>query len=123
MTNNATPAGGFDFNRPTIIGLLFLASWVTGSVAGIIGGVLAFVWKGEPHEPWEGTHYAYLINTFWIALIGIGVSIFLTITFILSFIGIPLGFAVGVWLTVRSVMSLINAQKREPMPNPNSWGI
>jgi uncharacterized membrane protein len=123
MSNDVTPTGGFDLNRPTIITLLYLASWVTGSLAGIVGGVLAFVWKGEPHEPWEGTHYAYLVNTFWIALAGTALGVILTITIILSFIGIPMIFAVGVWTTVRSVMSLINAQKREPMPNPQSWGI
>jgi uncharacterized membrane protein len=123
MSNDAAPTGGFDFNRPTIIGLLYLASWVTGSVAGIIGGVLAFVWRGEPHEPWEGTHYSYLINTFWIALIGTVAAVILTVTIIFAIFGIPLGIAVGVWTTVRSVMSLINAQKRTPMPNPDSWGI
>ncbi len=46
---NATPAGGFDLNRPTIINLLYIASFITG-ITGIIGVVLAYVWKGEPHE-------------------------------------------------------------------------
>jgi uncharacterized membrane protein len=122
--NSPTPAsGGFDANRPTIIAILYLASWVTGSVAGIVGGVLAFVWKNEPHEAWVGTHYEYLINTFWIALIGTIVGVLLTVTIILSIIGIPLIFGVGIWTTVRSIMSLMNAQKQQPMPNPGSWGI
>jgi uncharacterized membrane protein len=123
MTNNATPTGGFDMNRPTIIALLYLAGWITGYITGIVGGVLAFVWKGEAHEPWEGTHYQYQINTFWIAVATSAIGIILTVTIIFSFIGIPLLFAGAIWTTVRSVMSLINAQKREPMPNPLSWGI
>lgn len=121
--SNASPTGGFDFNKPTIIGLLFLGSWITAGITGIIGGVLAFVWKGEAQEPWEGTHYAYLINTFWIAVIGNVIGWILVFTIILSLIGIPLLFAVSIWTTVRAVMSLIKAQARQPMPNPGSWGI
>lgn len=121
--NNTTPTGGFDFNRPTIVGLLYLASWLTGGIAGIIGGVLAFVWKGEAQEQWETTHYTYLINTFWIMVVGTVLAVMLTVTIILAIFGIPLGFAVGIWATVRSVLSLVKAQRREPMPNPGTWGI
>jgi uncharacterized membrane protein len=123
VSNNVPPSSGFDANRPTIIAILYLASWVTGSIAGIIGGILAFVWKGEPHDGWMDSHYEYLINTFWIALAGTTLGVILTVTIILSFIGIPLIFGVGIWTTVRSVMSLINAQKQEPMPNAQSWTI
>jgi uncharacterized membrane protein len=123
MPNDATPTGSFDLNRPTIISLLLMASWVTAGVTGLIGGVLAFVWRGEQHQPWEGTHYDYLVNTFLIGLIGAVVATVLTMTIILFFIGIPLGIATAVWATVRAVLSLLNAQKREPMPNPQSWTI
>lgn len=123
MNNGATPVGGFDFNRPTIIGLLYLASWVSGGLTGLIGGVLAFVWKGDQHQPWEATHYTYLINTFWIMFVGTAIAFVLTVTLIFAIFGIPLGFFVGIWATVRAVMSLVKAQRREPMPNPGSWGI
>lgn len=119
MTNNATPTGGFDFNRPTIIGLLYLGSLVTGGLTGLIGIVLAFVWKGEAHEPWEATHYTYLINTFWIGLAGSVIGVLL----IIVLIGLPILLAVTAWFVVRSIMSLINAQKRLAMPNPGSWTI
>ena len=58
------PASGFDFNQPTIISLLYLASFILG-VTVIVGVVLAYVWKGEAHAGWEESHYQYLINTFW----------------------------------------------------------
>lgn len=116
--NPMTPPGGFEFNRPTIIGLLYLGTYLTG-ISGIIGVVLAYVWRGEPHEPWEATHYTYLVNTFWISL---GLSVLGFITLIVG-IGFLILFAVGVWGLVRVILSLINAQKRAPMPNPGSLFI
>lgn len=113
---DSTPvAGGFDMNRPTIIGLLYIASWLTG-ITGIIGVVLAYVWRGEAHQPWEATHYTYLIRTFWIGLLVSVIGAVLTIILI----GIPILLAVAAWVIVRTVMSLINAQKRAPMPDPQT---
>jgi uncharacterized membrane protein len=114
---NATPpSGGFDLNRPTIIGLLYAGSYLTG-ITGIIGLVLCYVWKGEPHEEWEATHYTYLINTFWIGLLGVVIGFILMIVLI----GFLVLFAIGIWTLVRIVMSLVNAQKRQAMPNPGTW--
>jgi uncharacterized membrane protein len=109
---------GFDLNHPTIISLLYLASCVTGFTA-IVGLVLAYVWKGEPHEGWEDSHYQYLIRTFWIGLLGAVVGFVLLIVVI----GIFVLLAVGVWTLVRAIMSLLNAQKHQPMPNPETWLI
>ena len=46
-------------------------------------------------------------------------SVILTIVLI----GIFTGIAVGIWILVRSVMSLLKAQKREAMPDPQTWLI
>ena len=109
---------GFDFNRPTIISVLYLAACVVG-ITGLIGLVLAYVWKGEPHEAWEDSHYTYLIRTFWIGLLGFAVGAVLSIILI----GIFVSIAAGIWVLVRSVMSLLKAQKKEPMPDPQTWLI
>jgi uncharacterized membrane protein len=103
-------------NRPTIISALYLSSFVLG-ITVIVGVVLAYVWKGEQHEEWETSHYTYLIRTFWIGLIGSVISIIL----MLVLIGFLLIIAVGVLVLVRCVLSLINAQKQAPMPNPETW--
>ncbi|MCC6828970.1 MAG: hypothetical protein IT550_12165 [Novosphingobium sp.] len=118
MAQQPTPASStsFDFNRPTIINLLYLSSAVLG-VTGLIGLVLAYVWKGEPHADWETSHYAYLIRTFWLGLIGVGVGLLLAIVLI----GFVIWLAVGVLVVVRCVLSLVNAQKQQPMPNPDTW--
>lgn len=106
----------FDLNHPTIISLLYLSSVVLG-VTALVGVVLAYVWKGEAHAEWEASHYQYLIRTFWIWVIGVFVS-FLLMVVVIGFLTI---FAVFVLVVVRCVLSLINAQKRQPMPNPGTW--
>jgi uncharacterized membrane protein len=111
-----TQAASFDLNRPTIISLLYLSSFLLG-ITVIIGVILAYVWKGEPHADWEDSHYAYLIRTFWIGLIGSVISFILMIILI----GFLTWIAVAVLVIVRSVLSLINAQKQVPMPNPETW--
>ncbi len=115
---NRAPAGGFELNNPTIVSLLYLASFVVG-ITGLIGLVLAYLWKGEHHAEWESSHYQYLIRTFWIGLIGSIAGLIL----LLIVIGVFVLIGVAVLVVVRSVMSLVKAQKREPMPNPESWWV
>lgn len=111
-----TPAaGGFEFNRPTIVGLLYAGSYITG-ISGIIGLVLAYVWRSEPNQPWESTHYTYLIRTFWLSIVAVVIGV---ITLIVGIGFIILGL-IGIWALIRIVLSLVNAQKRQPMPNPES---
>ncbi|MBV1690076.1 hypothetical protein KRR38_20915 [Novosphingobium sp. G106] len=98
-----------------MISLLYLSSVVLG-VTAIVGVVLAYVWKGEAHADWESSHYQYLIRTFWIGLIGFFVSVLCMILLI----GFLMLIAVGVLVLVRSVLSLVAAQKQQPMPNPTS---
>ena len=109
---------GFDLNQPTIISLLYVASFVTG-ITAIVGVILAYSWKGQPKAEWEVSHYRYLIRTFWGGLIGCIVGFVLLIVLI----GIFVLLAVSAWMLVRSIMSIINAQKHAPMPNPDSWLI
>ncbi len=114
--NSPSNNGGFDFNQPTIISLCFLGSFVTG-FSGLVGIVLAHVWQGDNQEEWAASHFTYLIRTFWIGFIGVIISSVLLFVLI-GFLLLPL---ITVWVGVRSVMSLIKAQKREPMPEPETF--
>jgi len=109
------PMEGFAFNQPTIVSLLYLSSFILG-ITSIIGVVLAYVWRGESKASWEDSHFQYLINTFWIGLVGGIISVLLMFVLI-GFLLLP---AVVVLLVVRCVLSLINAQKQQPMPNPST---
>jgi uncharacterized membrane protein len=112
------PGGGFDLNHPTIVSLLYIASCVTG-VTAIVGLVLSYVWRGDTAGGWEQSHYTYLIRTFWIGLVAGFVGVILSAVLI----GIPLLIAVAVWFVVRSVLSLVRAQRRESMPDPETLWV
>ena len=109
------PSGGFDFNRPTVIALLYIFSFATG-ISGIVGVILAYSWRKEAMEPWEESHYTYLIRTFWIALAGTILGMVLMIVLV----GVLVIMAAAVQMLVRSVFVMVNAQKKAPMPHPET---
>lgn len=113
---NSNPTSGFDFNHPTIVALLYLASFVVG-ITGIVGVVLAYVWRGEAGTGWEASHYTFHIRTFWIAFLAGIVSAILMIVLI-GFFGFLL---IAIWVIVRTVLALLQAQKQQPIANPESW--
>ncbi len=124
MTNQPAPgisggppvqSGGFDLNRPTIISLLYILSFATG-ITGIIGIIMAHVWGGEPEAEWQRSHYSYLMRTFWYAFIASLVAGILTVVLI----GLLLFPLIAIWFAVRSVLSLVKAQRQEPMPDPET---
>jgi len=49
-------ASSFDFNQPTIVAVLYLVGPFIG-ISGLIGLVLAYVWRSEKPDSWEATHY------------------------------------------------------------------
>jgi len=114
LPDPATP--GFDFNKATIVSLLYIAGFVVG-ITGLVGFILALVWKDEVAGTWEESHLQFHIMTF---VIGFVVGI---IGGILSFvlIGIPILLALAVWILVRSVLALLKAQKHEPIADPKTW--
>jgi uncharacterized membrane protein len=119
MANEPATTNDFQMNRPTIISLLYVGSFLAG-VTSIIGVILSYVWKNEPHEAWEDSHYRYHIRTFWmgfvwslVALVGSIVTLFL-----LAWVLFPL---VALWFAARAVKSLLAAQKQEPVANVETW--
>ena len=115
-TKSQPPANnGFDLNQPTIISMLYLGSYVTG-FSGLVGIILAHVWQADHQGTWAASHFTYSIRTFWFGFLGFIVAGLLTIVLI----GIFLFPLVAIWVGVRSVMSLIKAQKQEPMPDPET---
>ncbi|QMW22551.1 DUF4870 family protein [Sandaracinobacteroides saxicola] len=102
--------------RPTIIAILYLASFLVG-ITAIIGVVLAYVWKDEAHADWESSHYQYLIRTFWIGLLYSAIATILVV----ALIGILLYAVVAIWFIVRCAKSLSAAGSRSPIADPTSW--
>jgi uncharacterized membrane protein len=129
---------GFQLNGPTVVSLLYLATYFTVFTA-LVGVILAYLWKRQEAAEWERGHYLYLIRTFWLGIGGYaaagGLILALMVAFesnsrVMSGVAIAAAVAAGlvilvltVALLVRCVMSLVNAQQNVPMPKPRSWTI
>lgn len=119
MANEPASTNDFQMNRPTIISLLYLGSFLAG-ITAIIGVVLAYVWQNEGHAAWEDSHYRYHIRTFWIGIV-YGIIAFFA-SMLTLFLLTPLFFgAVAVWYVVRGIRSLLAAQKQEPIRDVATW--
>lgn len=135
-----TAQTGVTFQRPAIVAGLYLATLILG-LSVFVGLILAYVWRGENDgEPWEESHFTYLIRTFWIGcgtlvamvIVVLGAALWMVATnpsrgdppaalvaLVVAMIGI--GFLTMIWYCVRSVLSLVAAANRRPMPNPQTW--
>ncbi len=114
--NDVRASNDFDMNRPTVIALLYLGSFLAG-ISAIIGIVLAYSWRREQHEAWQDSHFRYLIRTFWIGLAWVAVGIVLALVAV-GFLIIAL---VPIWFAVRAIRALLAAQRHEPIPDPDTW--
>lgn len=105
----------FEFNHPTIVSLCYLGGFITG-ISALVGLILAYVWKGEPHEAWEMTHFRFHIRTFWFGLLASVAAALLSVILV----GFLLFALIIIWWAVRTVKALLAAQKREPIADPES---
>ena len=61
--------------------MLYLSALALG-ITGVVGVVLAYVWRSEQPDGWEASHYTYLIRGFWLWLAGCVVGILLLVVVI-----------------------------------------
>ncbi|MBC2779031.1 hypothetical protein [Parasphingopyxis marina] len=114
------PSPSGDTSKPIIVAALYISSFLVG-LTGLVAFVLALIWKSEPHQEWESSHYDYHVLTFVVWLVETMVAIALIFTIIGALIGIPLLLVAYVQVLVRGIVSLSRATNREPMPNPGTW--
>ena len=133
------PAGGFEFNGPTVVGLLYLATYFT-MFSALVGVILAYAWRRQAVPEWQLSQFAYLIRTFWLGVVGYAVFAAVGLAAVLSF-DKPAGntpdalqaaglvvcggglLALTVMLVVRCAFVIVNAQQRVPMANARSWTV
>ncbi len=118
-------------NRPFIVAALYLSSFFL-PIMLIIGVPLTFIFRREPSEEWEMSHYRYLARTFAIALALCVLVAVLALTAIMTLgatdeVGFPVAIvsvvavlAILAQFGVRSVMSMALAVSRQPMPRPDA---
>jgi uncharacterized membrane protein len=133
------PTGGFQVNGPTMVSLLYLATYFI-PFAPLVGVVLAYVWRRQDLPEWQRSQFGYLIRTFWLGLGGyavfaaVGVAAiavfeteFGTMPDAVQLAGLVLCggglLALTVLLLVRCAFVIVNAQQRVPMANPRSWTV
>jgi uncharacterized membrane protein len=125
-------------NRPLIVGALFLGTYFAPFLI-LIGLALAYVFKRDPEEEWEMSHFQYLIRTFWIVILGTVIALVLAVISVFAieyfeaaldydspFLGALAVLAIVmvpllVFSGVRIVISLMNSAAHRPMPNPKTW--
>jgi uncharacterized membrane protein len=98
-----------------IIYVLYLAGIVVG-ITGIIGVVMAYVNRGDAPE-WLKSHYTFQIRTFWMGFLFMFVGA-LTMVLLVGYLILLFWL---VWLVVRCVKGLQMLDRKQPMPNVNSW--
>lgn len=97
--------------------ICYLASFLAG-ISALVGIVLATMNRGTG-PAWLDSHYRYQIRTFWIGFLYTIVG-FVTI---LVFVGWIVLLATSIWLILRCARGLTWLDKREPVPDPTTWGI
>ena len=126
MTGKGNSQLSFLGNRPLVISLLYCATFFTG-ITGLIGVVLAYLFRNAAQEEWEVSHYPYLIRTFWIFVLSASL-VFVSAFMMMGNMNLGGLLLIPACLLiilsgVRAVMSLINAALEKPMPSPKSWLI
>ena len=98
---------------------LYLASFITGGLTGIIGVIIAYVYRNDAKGTYLESHYTFQIRTFWISLLYGFIAVLLTVILI----GVLLGFAVAIWYIIRCVKGLKAINEQRPVDNVNTWLI
>ena len=137
MSEQSEVPTGFRFNGPTVVGLLYLATYFTACSA-LLGVILAYVWRRQPVPEWQQTQFAYLIRTFWLGLAGYAVlgaaamaavaiggegHVWSTAVVALATVCFGGGLLLSVLLLVRCALVIVNAQQRVPMARTESWTV
>ena len=81
--------------------MLYLSALALG-ITGVVGVVLAYVWRSEQPNGWEASHYTYLIRGFWLWLAGCVVGMLLLVVVI----GVFILLAAFALIVIRAILSI-----------------
>jgi uncharacterized membrane protein len=102
-----------------LMGILGSAFIVTAFLTGwpsIIAVIINYVKRSDTRGTYLDSHFGWQIRTFWYALLWV----VLMLALILTFVGIPLawllGVAVGIWVLYRIIRGWITLGNAQPMP-------
>jgi uncharacterized membrane protein len=96
---------------------LYAVHWLTGGITGLIAIIINYVKRSEAvGTPYEA-HFTWQIRSFWGCLIGyvIGGALFVVV------IGIPILWAVSIWMLYRIIKGWLYLYDNKPFANPRGW--
>ena len=100
-----------------VVWALFIASYFTAWITGIIGLIIAYVKRDElAGTPFE-SHMTSAIRTFWISLI-VGVIGFVLCFVLIGFLVLGL---LALWHLFRVIRGIIYAFDGKPIADPAGW--
>lgn len=82
-----------------VVYVLMIISIFTGGLAAIAGVIINYIKRGEVRGSWLESHFEWQIKTFWYSLVGAIIGYF----FMFVLIGIPILFAVAIWVIYRII--------------------
>ncbi|MBC8749016.1 putative membrane protein [Paraburkholderia sp. WC7.3g] len=96
---------------------LYAVHWLTGGLTILIAIIINYVKRpdvaGTPYE----AHFEWQIRTFWLGLVGYAIGALL----LLVVIGIPLLWAVSIWMLYRIIKGWLYLYDNKPFANPAGW--
>ncbi|MBB5446184.1 MULTISPECIES: hypothetical protein [unclassified Paraburkholderia] len=96
---------------------LYAVHWLTGGLTILIAIIINYVKRsdvaGTPYE----AHFEWQIRTFWLGLVGYAIGALL----LLVVIGIPVLWAVSIWMLYRIIKGWLYLYDNKPFANPASW--
>jgi uncharacterized membrane protein len=120
--DSGPPANAFSDDRQMALIIYILYLLPLGGLTHVVGLVLAYVSRESAPE-WLRSHYTLQIRTFWMSLLYFAIATVLCITIIGLIVGVPLFFAITVWLVVRCVLGISRLMRNEAYPTPLSWTV
>ncbi|MBB5461747.1 MULTISPECIES: hypothetical protein [unclassified Paraburkholderia] len=96
---------------------LYAVHWLTGGLTILVAIIINYVKRsdvaGTPYE----AHFEWQIRTFWLGLVGYAIGALL----LLVVIGIPVLWAVSIWMLYRIIKGWLYLYDNKPFANPASW--
>jgi len=96
---------------------LYAVYWLSGGVTALIAIIINYLKRddvvGTPYE----AHFTWQIRSFWMALFGHLVAFALFIVLI----GVPLLWAVAIWMLYRIIKGWLYLYDNKPLLNPRAW--
>ncbi|MBB5412379.1 putative membrane protein [Paraburkholderia sp. CI2] len=96
---------------------LYAVHWLTGGLTILVAIIINYVKRsdvaGTPYE----AHFEWQIRTFWLGLVGYAIGALL----LLVVIGIPVLWAVSIWMLYRIIKGWLYLYDNKSFANPASW--